>query len=120
MRFPSAVLAAAAILLLSALGCDREKSESQAAAGVEPAATGLVQLSRQRQESIGIDTVAVVRRSVTDAIPTTGWLMVKPGNEAQMKAPATGFVIPGNGSAKVELGSVVADRQEMGKLHVLL
>ena len=46
--------------------------------------------------------------------------MVKPGNEVQIKAAATGFVVLGSDTTKTNWVAIVTDRQELGKLHVFL
>ncbi len=107
-------------LLLAMLGCERDGLGPEAEVVVEAASPGFVRLSGEAQKTIGLETAPATQKSVAETITAAGWLMVQPGNEVQIKAAATGFVIPGSDTTKTGLGSMVTDRQELGKLHIFL
>jgi cobalt-zinc-cadmium efflux system membrane fusion protein len=106
--------------LLAMLGCVREGAGPEVEVDVKAAPTGLLRLSGEAQDVIGLGTTHVKKKSIAQSITSAGWLMVKPGNEVQIKAPAAGFVVLGSDTTKTNLGSIVTDRQELGKLHVFL
>ena len=80
----------------------------------------MVQLSLQAQQNAGVKTALAQRRTVTTTISTTGWLSVKPGHEVEIKAAATGFIVPAGEDTSTEIGRTVCDRQELGKLQFFL
>jgi len=106
-------------LMVVGVGCQRDEGESIATADVAPAAVNVVRLSPQSQARIGIQTAAAERQPVARTLAATGWLTTRPGDEVQIKAAATGFVVPASESA-VELGGTVADGQVLARLRVFL
>lgn len=82
-----------AILSVVAGGCQRgEPTSAVKEQQGEALRSGEVRLDAEAQRMIGLKTGHAKKRNVDDALMLTGWLTTAPGNEAVVKALASGFV----------------------------
>jgi hypothetical protein len=108
-----------ALVLVGSSGCGRPEG-GEAEAGRRPAARIELQLSQEARAAIGLATEPVRRQIVQETTPAAGWLMAQPGNDVAIKAAATGFVLPVNGTVLAGLGAEVSEQQPLGSLRLFL
>jgi len=117
------LLAAAAAATLFWTGCAGDRGEQAAEKDQQRPATaaGVVRISDEAEATIALKVERVSRKSITNTLPTTGWLTLKPGAEATVKAPSAGFILPPSGQDRLELGAAVKGGQHvLGSLLPLL
>jgi RND family efflux transporter MFP subunit len=106
--------------LFLAQGCDRGSKPTASSEESQPVAAGVVRLSRETQERLGIEVDIASRREVRDTLATTGWLEATSGSEVTVKAPLAGFVTESRGQRLPTLGQVVDKKERLVSLQVFL
>lgn len=101
-------------------GCRRAEMEEASEPEVQMAVEGGVRLTEDAVARIGIVTTPVEARPIPSTMSMTGWLVVEPGHETTVNAPATGFVIPQEGVKPVALGNAVTAGSTLATLQVFL
>ena len=101
-------------------GCRRSAEEEAPETERTQAIEAGVRLSPEARKNIGLVTAPVQSRVIASTVPGTGWLAVKPGSAARVRAAFTGFLMPDEDSRSVSLGKNVAEGQNLGTLRVCL
>ena len=101
-------------------GCSRKSKPDIVEEATEPSASGVVRISRELQEQLGLDLREAGRREVLSTLPATGWLQTPPGKEAIVKAPVAGFVSETAGRDLPRLGQTVDKGERLVALQVFL
>lgn len=108
-------------LCLGCIGCSSAAHENGEPDEMHSSAPAeLLRLSQEAQAAIGLETETVRQASLHDSLPATGWLVVPPGREAQIKAAAAGFCLPVNDRSPLEIGTRVAENQQLASLRVFV
>jgi membrane fusion protein, heavy metal efflux system len=81
---------------------------------------GIVVVSSEQQEAIGLKTQEVTSRDTQESLQLTGWLSARPQGEVAIKAPAAGFVIAGDSARIATLGTAVRSGERLATLQVFL
>ena len=105
---------------VSLAGCDRESKPGATAEEAAPAGAGIVRVSEEMQEQLGLETAETARREVADVLATTGWLEAVPEREATIRSPVAGFVTEGPGKSLPRLGEIVDKGERLVALQVFL
>ena len=107
------------VLLTITPGCNRPETDQEPASAYERRAGVGLRVPEDMQASMGIATQIVERRLVAAQLEASGWLAVKAGNQATVKAAATGFLSPTT-DQPIALGTAVAAEQALGMLRVFV
>jgi Cu(I)/Ag(I) efflux system membrane fusion protein len=107
-------------LLVGLAGCGPELQRAESEPELEPSAPGVVRVSQEMQEQLGLACHPAARRDVRDSLSVTGWLEAEPGTEVQVKAPIAGFVTAGSGQHLPRLGQVLERGAGLASLQVFL
>jgi membrane fusion protein, heavy metal efflux system len=107
---------------LLATGCGSDENKPPAEKDQQPpAGGGLVRLSADTQNDIGLKVEQVARNPVAETIAATGWLMIKPGADVTIKASSAGFIAPISDQSGWDFGAAVkGGGQTLGLLRPLL
>lgn len=122
MSRPSISLILLYVVTLCPFGCDRsERNElEEDPEGASAVITEGLRLTMEAKQAIGLRATPVERRSVRRSITTAGWFMAKPGHEAVIKAPVSGFFRPLGDDRSSLLGTIVEKGREIGALETFL
>jgi len=112
------VIGAAIVVCLA--GCDRDTKSVVSEDKPEPVSPGIVRVSDEVQEQLGLKVQVADRREVLNTQTTTGWLEAPPGSEATLRAPLAGFIIEGSGQPLPRLGQLVEKAERLVALQVFL
>jgi len=115
----SPVVVGAAIGLWLA-GCSRDSKPAVTAEPAGPAGSGVLRVSEEMQDQLGLVVREVARREVANSLTTTGWLEAMPDREATVKAPVAGFVTAGSGKSLPRLGQAIEKGECLVALQVFI
>jgi RND family efflux transporter MFP subunit len=101
-------------------GCGSEPALRQADESTEKPASGVLRISSEMQERLGLKLQSASKREVASALTTTGWLEAQPGKEVVVKSPVAGFVIAESGTPLPQIGQTLEKSQRLATLQVFL
>lgn len=114
--------AVCAFTIAAVSGCrpDEEADEPREELEAAAAPAGVVRLSQEAQELIGLSVEPVQIQALPDVVAAAGWLRVIPGRQVAVKAPATGYYVSEQGDSIPKIGDRVAVDERIGTLRVFL
>lgn len=120
MRPSSVGLAVCVVVFLCVAGCGWDAAMQQSETEMEKSSVGVLHVSAEMQEQLGLIVRPASKREVAGTLPATGWLETPPGKEVVVKSPVSGFVIAESGRPLPHIGATLEKAEQLATLQVFL